>query len=62
MEHDTLAKAVAAAVTPKGQRWTDFLCFYFLANWTHQAVTDRGERKDRVKATGGASCTFTASS
>lgn len=46
-----MAQTVAKAAREKGKEWTDFLGFYFLANWTQlDSVTKTGERKDRVKA------------
>jgi len=46
-----MVKAVAAAARPAGKDWTDYLSFYFLANWTKVSTVKKdGDRKDRVQA------------
>jgi len=45
-----MANAVAAAITAakSSKKWTDFLSFYFLANWTGGNVVMDGDRATRV--------------
>jgi phospholipase D1/2 len=46
-----MARTVAKAARDKGKEWTDYLSFYFLANWTQlPAPTQGGDRQARVKA------------
>jgi phospholipase D1/2 len=46
-----MARTVAKAARDKGKDWTDFLTFYFLANWTPlTTVKKEGDRMSRVKA------------
>lgn len=46
-----MAQTVAKAARPKGKDWTDYLGFYFLANWSKLAsVQKTGDRQARVKA------------
>ena len=46
-----MARTVAKAARDKGKDWTDYLTFYFLANWTQlSAVQKTGDRQPRVKA------------
>jgi phospholipase D1/2 len=39
---------VQALATKLGKKWTDYLSFYFLANWKPQVPINQGDRKHRV--------------
>jgi phospholipase D1/2 len=46
-----MARTVAKAARAKGKEWTDYLSFYFLANWNNLAsVTKGGDRQPRVQS------------
>ena len=45
-----MVSAVAAAATTAGRTWTEFLSFYFLAQWRTQVPPTVGDRHERVRA------------
>lgn len=44
-----MAREVAKAARDKGKEWTDYLGFYFLANWNDVSPTMSGDRQPRVQ-------------